>query len=126
MPTTGYKSITIPEHLYDQFRAHIGSDDVKNDVGAYSLSKFVSDMLEERMMKDRAIAHNSLMLRKIGIDGDRAILRDRKSNRVAEVVIKDHTLYCESCESEECLHCGFCYALPEVYTVMKNTGSTPQ
>ena len=122
MPKQGYKSITIPDDLYDQFRVHIGSDDVKNEVGSYSLSKFVSHMLEVRMMKDKAIAHNSLMLRKIGIDGDRVILRDRKSNRVVEVVIKDHTLYCESCESEECLHCGFCYALPEVYTAMKITG----
>ena len=122
MPKPGYKSITIPNDLYDQFRVHISSDDVKNKVGSYSLSKFVSHMLEVRMMKDKAIAHNSLMLRKIGIDGDRVILRDRKSNRVVEVVIKDHTLYCESCESEECLHCGFCYALPEVYTVMKVAG----
>ena len=121
MPKQGYKSITIPDDLYDQFRVHIGSDDVKNKVGSYSLSKFVSHMLEVRMMKDKAIAHNSLMLRKIGIDGDRVILRDRKINRVVEVVIKDHTLYCESCESEECLHCGFCYALPEVYTAMKIT-----
>lgn len=121
MPKPGYKSITIPDYLYDQFRVHIGSDNVKNEVGSYSLSRFVSHMLEGRMMKDKAIAHNSLMLRKIGIDGDRVILRDRKSNRVVEVVIKDHTLYCESCKSEECLHCGFCYALPEVYTAMKIT-----
>ena len=121
MPKSGYKSITIPDDLYDQFRVHIGSDNVKNEVGSYSLSRFVSHMLEVRMMKDKAMAHNSLMLRKIGIDGDRVILRDRKSNRVVEVVIKDHTLYCESCESEECLHCGFCYALPEVYTTMKIT-----
>lgn len=118
MPKPGFKSITIPDHLYDQFKMHVGSDDVKNEVGSYSLSRFVSRMLEGRMVMDKAIAHNSLMLKKIGMDGDTVILRDRKNNRVVAVVIKDDTLYCESCESEECLHCGFCYALPEVYTTM--------
>lgn len=118
MPTLGYKSITIPESLYDKFRAHIGSEAVKSEVGSYSLSKFISHMLEERMMMDEAIANNSQMFKKIGIDGDRIILRDKRSNRVVEVVIKDQTLYCESCGSEECLHCGFCYAQPEVYAAM--------
>lgn len=123
MPKPGYKSITIPEQIYDKFKTYKDTDGVKNEMGAYSLSKYVSFMLEERMMKDEVFAKNAPMLKKIGIDDDRIILRDKKINRIVEVVVKNNTLYCELCEAENCIHSGFCYAMPEVYTIMKKKGS---
>ncbi len=115
MPKPGYKSITIPEEIYDRFKSY------KDNDSDYSLSKYVSHMLEERIIQDEVFAKNAPMLKKIGIDDDRIVLRDKKNNRIVEVVVKNNTLYCESCESTECLCCGFCYALPETYSMLKPT-----
>lgn len=123
MPKTGYKSITVPEEIYERFKTYKDTDGVKNEMGSYSLSKYVSYMLEERMLQDKILAESAPMLKKISIDDDRIILRDRKANRVVEVIIQQGKLYCELCEDDSCLHCGFCYAIPEVYAVMKTKGS---
>ncbi|MXX20693.1 MAG: hypothetical protein F4Y82_02780 [Cenarchaeum sp. SB0665_bin_23] len=123
MPKTGYKSITIPTETYDRFKTYKDTDGIKTEMGAYSLSKYVSYMLEERMMRDKMMAESAPMLKKIGIDDDRILLRDRKENRIVEVVVQQGKLHCELCDADDCIHCGFCLAMPEVYAVMKSKGS---
>lgn len=123
MPKTGYKTITIPEEVYDRFKSYKDSEEVRSQKGEHSLSKYVSQVLEERMLEDEAMARSAPMLKKITIDGDRIILRDSKINRIVEVVVQQGKLYCEMCEADDCLHCGFCYAMPDVYKVMDAKGA---
>ena len=123
MPKPGYKSITISEELYDRFKSHKDTDEVKKRDGSYSLSKHVSFMLEERMLEDEIMAQNAPMIKKIGVDDDRIILRDTKINRIVEVVVQQGALHCEMCSDDNCVHCGYCYALPEVYAVMSAKGA---
>ena len=54
MPKTGYKTITIPEEVYDRFKSYKDSEEVRSQKGEHSLSKYVSQVLEERMLEDEA------------------------------------------------------------------------
>ncbi len=120
MPKSGYKSITIPEELYDRFKSY------KDNNSGYSLSKYISQMLEGRIIQDKAIHESNPIIKKIGSEKDTTVLRDYTTGQIVEVGVRQDTLgkptlYCESCNSSRCIHCGFCYALPETYIMLKAT-----
>lgn len=115
MPKSGYKSITIPEEIYDRFKSY------KDNDSDYSLSKYVSRMLEERIIQDKVMRESDSIIKKIGSDGDTMVLRDHTTGMIAEVGARDGELYCKTCKDSRCIHCGFCYALPEMYGMLKST-----
>ena len=115
MPKPGYKSITIPEEIYDRFKSY------KDNDSDYSLSKYVSHMLEGRIIQDKVMREANPIMYKIGIDGDKIVLRDYTTGMIAEVGVRDGKLYCKTCKDSRCIHCGFCYALPEIYSMLKPT-----
>lgn len=115
MPKPGYKSITIPEELYDRFKSY------KDNDSDYSLSKYVSQMLEGRIIQDRVMHESNPIIKKIGSDADTMVLRDYTISRIVEIGVRDDKLHCKWCNSSTCIHCGFCYALPETYTMLKAT-----
>ena len=81
-------------------------------------------MLEDRMREDEATATHAPKMRKISVEGDRVILHDTMANRVAEVAVRDGTLFCHLCEKKnDCVHAGFALSLPEVYAVLNGNGS---
>ena len=61
----------------------------------------------------------------IGPEGDSLLLRDYNLDRLIEVQIKDSNLYCLYHEAKECVHIGFCYAIPEVYKKLVEIGFKP-
>ncbi len=88
MPKPGYKSITIPEEIYDRFKSY------KDNDSDYSLSKYVSHMLEGRIIQDKVMRESNPIMYKIGIDGDTTVLRDHTTGMIAEVGVRDGELYC--------------------------------
>jgi hypothetical protein len=59
------------------------------------------------------------MCTKFGIEQDRVIIKDNKRDRIAEVMVKNGELQCLLDEKTDCIHIGFVYSLPEIYTVLK-------
>ena len=123
MPKEGFKSITVSETVYKRFNeAYANSKDTLAVRGIRSLSGYISYMLEERMQENEAMAVHAPRMKKISVDDDRVVLLDSKLNRIAEVVVQNGAMFCQLCEENNCLHVGFAYALPEVYTALSKHG----
>ncbi len=125
MPKDGFRSITIPETVYDRFQdAYTGNKAELAVRGIRSLSGYLTHMLEDVMRLDEAVAEYTPRMKKVSVDDGRAVLLDRHENRIAEVVVRDGLLYCQLCEVGNCLHVGFAHSLPEVYAFMNGNGAS--
>jgi hypothetical protein len=72
-------------------------------------------MMEEMMLRYEAFAKHAPYMEKLSIDQNRVVLQDNKSNRIAEVLLKEGELQCLLDERSDCVHVGFVYSLPELY-----------
>ena len=122
MPKPGFKTITVKEHIfskyYDLYKKAKKKDRklIKEDT---SFSGFVTKMMQETMAKYEAFAKHAPFLEKFAIEQDRVIIKDNKRDRIAEVIVRNGELQCLLDEKTDCIHIGFVYSLPEIYTVFK-------
>ena len=125
MPKDGFRSITIPETVYDRFHdAYTGNKADLAVRGIRSLSGYLTHMLEEVMRLDEAVAGHTPRMKKVSVDDGRAVLLDRQENRIAEVAVRDGSLHCQLCEADNCLHVGFAHALPEACALLNGSGAS--
>ncbi len=123
MPKAGFKSITVSEAVYEKF--YDTYEESKTDLavkGVRSFSGYVTYMLEEMMQKDKTFARYAPKLEKISIDDDRVVIKDNIKNRIAEVAIQKGELYCQLCEDKNCVHVGYVFSLPDVYSILNSQG----
>lgn len=126
MPKPGFKSITVSENVYNKF-FHVYEKSRKDLElkGITSFSGYVTSMMDELMVKHEAFAKNLPLMEKLVIDTDRVVVKDNKRNRIVEIVIKNGELQCLLDERSDCLHVGFAYSLPEVYSSLNSRGIKP-
>lgn len=126
MPKPGFRSITIAEDVYDRF--HEEFEKTKPEMrrkGVNSFAGFVTYMIEERMLDDKIFAKHAPMLEEVATYNDRVVIKDNKTDRIADVVIRNGELYCQLCEASNCTHVGFVFALPKVYAALAKHGVKP-
>jgi hypothetical protein len=120
MPKPGFKTITVKEHIfskyYDLYKRAKKEHRLKENT---SFSGFVTSMMQETMAKYEAFAKHAPFLEKFAIEQDRVIIKDNKRDRIAEVMVRNGELQCLLDEKTDCIHIGFVYSLPEIYTVLK-------
>lgn len=125
MPKAGFKSITVSENVYKKFfEVYEKSRKELELKGITSFSGYLTSMIEEIMEKYEAFAKHAPLIEKIAVDSDRVILKDNKRNRIAEVLLKNDELQCLLDESSNCVHIGFAYSLPELYSTINTKGVT--
>jgi len=56
----------------------------------------------------------------------RVVLKDNKTNRIAEVMLKEGELQCLLDERADCVHVGFVYSLPELYNMNDEIKAPPR
>ena len=118
MPKPGYKSITVSENVYKKFFEVYEQNRKRLELkGISSLSGYVTNRMEEMMIKDEVFAKHSPFIEKIAIDQNRVILKDNKQNRIAEVLMNNGELQCLLDERSDCVHIGFVYSLPELFII---------
>ena len=123
MPKPGYKSITVSENVYKKFFEVYEQNRKRLELkGISSFSGYLTNRMEEMMIKDEVFAKHSPFIEKIAIDQNRVILKDNKQNRIAEVLLKNGELQCLLDERSDCVHVGFVYSLPELYCIISNKG----
>jgi hypothetical protein len=123
MPKPGYKSITVSENVYKKFFEVYEKNRKGLELkGIMSFSGYLTNRMEEMMIKDEVFAKHSPFIEKIAIDQNRVILKDNKQNRIAEVLMNNGELQCLLDERSDCVHVGFVYSLPELYSVISNKG----
>ena len=123
MPKPGYKSITVSENVYKKFFEVYEKNRKGLELkGIMSFSGYLTNRMEEMMIKDEVFAKHSPFIEKIAIDQNRVILKDNKQNRIAEILLKNGELQCLLDERSDCVHVGFVYSLPELYCIINNKG----
>jgi hypothetical protein len=119
MPKAGFKSITVSENVYNKFfDVYIRSKKELELKGITSFSGYLTSMMEEMIV----FAKHAPFIEKIAIDQNRVIVKDNKRNRIAEVLLKNGELQCLLDERADCVHVGFVYSLPELYSLISNKG----
>jgi hypothetical protein len=123
MPKPGYKSITVSENVYKKFFEVYEKNRKGLELkGIMSFSGYLTSRMEEMMIKDEVFAKHSPFIEKIAVDQNRVILKDNKQNRIAEVLLKNGELQCLLDERSDCVHVGFVYSLPELYSIISSKG----
>src|SRR6187200_3373792 len=123
MPKSGFKSITVSENVYKKFFEVYEKRKKGLELkGISSFSGYLTNRMEEMMIKDEVFAKHSPFIEKIAVDQNRVILKDNKQNRIAEVLLNNGELQCLLDERSDCIHVGFVYSLPELYDIISNNG----
>jgi hypothetical protein len=132
MPKEGYKSITVPDDVYEYFwnKWQRSKDEYRAKYGIRSFSgfvtKFMNDMIELEIQKapKPILEHYNLNEQGVMIL-DRSL--DPPKGKLIEVYFKpmpDDTLkvFCEHDETDRCRHVDFALDLPEVQEIIRQKG----
>ena len=126
MPKPGYKSITVTEHIYNEFFKVYEKNKKGLEIkGIRSFSGYLTSMMEETMLRYETFARHAPYMEKLSIDQNRVVVRDNKRNRIAEVMLKEGELQCLLDEKSDCVHVGFVYSLPELYNMNNKIKAPP-
>ena len=117
MPKEGFSVITITEQAYEKARSMYGQK-VKSGVENKSFSRYVNDLIVDRIEADENLSFMAPFMQKAFLQGNSIMIKDNKIGRIAEVQVHVKELVCLYCKKNDCVHVGFAYAIPEVYRVM--------
>lgn len=79
----------------------------------WNTKDYINTVLVEAIERDRFLQTYAPFLSKIGFEDNILFVRDSKLGKTAEVYLRDRTLYCNVCDSKDCLHIHYALALPE-------------
>ena len=79
----------------------------------WNTKDYINTVLTEAIERDKFLQTYAPFLSKIGFEDNILFVRDSKLGKTAEVYLRDRTLYCNVCDSKDCLHIHYALALPE-------------
>lgn len=79
----------------------------------WNTKDYINTVLAEAIERDKFLQTYAPFLSKIGFEENILFVRDSKLGKTAEVYLRDRTLYCNVCDSKDCLHIHYALALPE-------------
>jgi len=80
----------------------------------WSTKDYINSVLMEAIERDKFLQSYAPSLSKVGFEEDTLFIRDAKLDKTAEIYLRDRSLYCNVCESKDCVHIHYALALPEV------------
>jgi hypothetical protein len=80
----------------------------------WSAKDYINTVLMEAIERDKFLRSYAPSLSKVGYEDDILFIRDTKLGKTAEIYLRDRSLYCNVCESKDCVHIHYALALPEV------------
>jgi hypothetical protein len=79
----------------------------------WSTKDYINTVLLEAIERDKFLYLYAPSLSKVGYEGNILFIRDAKLGATAEITLRDRSLYCNVCESKDCVHIHYALALPE-------------
>jgi hypothetical protein len=67
----------------------------------------------EAIERDRLLRSCDPSLSKIGYEDNILSIWDAKKSKTAEIYLRDRSIYCNVCDSRDCVHIHYALALPE-------------
>lgn len=80
----------------------------------WSAKDYINTVLMEAIERDKFLRSYAPSLSKVGYEDDILFIWDTKLGKTAEIYLRDRSLYCSVCESNDCVHIHYALALPEV------------
>ncbi len=115
----GYTQIVLKEEEAKRIEEFIKSD--KRFEGR-TFSNAAKTILLEYIEYHDYLRRYGPFLKFIGAEGNLIFIYDHFIDRIVEVEVHDRMLYCRYHGNSECAHIGFCFAVPEIYTVLSEKG----
>jgi hypothetical protein len=93
----------------------------KPAIGAY-IENLVLPLLEEGPGPREARP----FLEELSVDSEKVFIRDNRLDKVAELTFKNRSsLFCNLEHSDNCVHIGFAWTIPEVFRMLIRSKETP-
>jgi hypothetical protein len=99
-------TVEIFKETYDVMKATAGKK-------RWNTKDYINTVLMESIERDKFLQTYAPFLSKIGFEDNILFVRDAKLGKTAEVYLRDRTLYCNVCDSKDCIHIHYALALPE-------------
>lgn len=100
-------TVEIFKQTYDMMKAN--AEKLK-----WNTKEYINSVLAEAIERDRFLQTYAPNLSKVGYQDNILFIRDAKAGKTTEIYLKDKALYCGLCESKDCIHIRYAFALPEV------------
>ncbi len=122
MPRGRWKTVTLREDVYDTLMNAYKQK--SKELGSKAFTAWLNDYLLESFEDSALLQKYAPALEYIGTSANTIIIKDHLEDIVVEVEVRkdDKLLYCRECESNKCLHVGFCFATREVNDILIKHG----
>jgi len=80
----------------------------------WSTKDYINNVLLEAIERDKFLYSYAPSLSKVGYEGNILFIRDAKLGKTAEISLRDRSLYWNVCNSKDCVHIHYAFALPEM------------
>src|SRR5690242_7032195 len=108
----GAQNITIRAEVFAKLKQKLVEKQQRNALDENKkIGSFVNDLLVDVLEKDEFLSVMMPYYSPIGIHDNVLFIRDEKNKKVAEIYLKDHMLYCDLDQTQDCEHIHFAYAI---------------
>lgn len=122
--SNGWTNITIRAELKQKLEQLFESEKSRYRKGS-TFTAYVNGLLWEFIENDEHLRRYGPFLKWIGPHDNLLLLYDNALERTVEVEVREKELYCREDKENDCVHVGFCFAIPEVYRIISERGFKP-
>ena len=79
----------------------------------WNTKEYINSVLKDAIDREKFLQAYAPFLLKVGYEGNILFIKDSKLGKTAEIYLRDQTLYCNICDSSDCIHIHYALALPE-------------
>lgn len=87
-----------------------------------ALGALIEDLIWPVLEADEVLRRYGPYLQEFAVDEDKIMIKDNRTDQLAELTFRNGLLYCGLDHSDSCVHIGFAWAIPKVYKVMEAHG----
>jgi hypothetical protein len=80
----------------------------------WSTKNYINNVLLEAIERDKFLYSYAPSLSKLGYEDNILFIRDAKLGKTTEISLRNRSLYCNVCNSKDCVHIHYAFALPEM------------
>ena len=80
----------------------------------WNTKEYINSVLKEAIDREKFLQAYAPYLLRVGYEGNILFIKDSKMGKTAEIFLREQVLYCNLCESKDCIHIHYSLALPEI------------
>jgi hypothetical protein len=80
----------------------------------WNTKEYTNSVLKDSIDRERFLQAYAPFLQKVAFEGNILFIMDTKIGKTAEIYLREQLLYCNLCESKDCIHIHYSLALPEI------------